>query len=329
MAKTKSPFPKSAVIGVVLTLSVFAIFNCVGGYDIIKSSLYTPSSEMSTIIDDLDLTDLGKRTLYASAPTLEEKTNFNEKCNSHNKELYVLGCYNKGEDHIYLYDIDDKELAGVKESTTAHELLHSVYARLPFWEQGSLKDELKSFYDTLPEDNELRKAMSLYDEKEFYDELHSRLGTEIKGLSEKLEKHYEKYFKNQDKIVEFYEKYNKKFKELEEELKTLTKNMEELKTFITSESDNLAKKTENLNAKILNYNSRVNSGNYSSYQAALNEGKQLQNEANEIDKSYKNLNAKISEYNNLVNKYNSNIIQTNRMMDSMNSNSEKIETVNK
>lgn len=322
-------FKTSGIVwGTIIGLLIILTFNFLGGIDYIKANLYTPSGEMQTIIDELGLTGKGVRTLKATSPKLSTREIFNEKCNSHDSKTYVLGCYIISDDNIYLYDIESSDLDGVKESTTAHELLHAIYRRLPFWEKDSLNKELKKAYDALEKDNDIRATMELYNESDFYDELHSRLGTEIKNLPESLEKHYATIFTNQDKIVDFYEKYSSKFKKLEKELKELGTKIEESKKYIDNETARLDKLADELNKKIEDYNKRIEAGNYSSVSAAKNEGNALQNEINSVNKSYDDLNKYIDEYNKMIDNYNSNVIQTNKILDSINSNSEGIESIN-
>jgi chromosome segregation ATPase len=239
----------------------------------------------------------------------------------------VLGCYLTGDDKIHIYNVEESELDGVKESTTAHELLHAVYLRLPFWEKNSLNNELKKVYDELPEDDDIKSSMKLYSSEDFYDELHSRLGTEKKDLSFELEKHYEAIFKDQDKIVDFYTSYSGTFKKYEKETEALGKRLESLQSEIDAEEERLKTLANDLNARIDNYNGRVTSHNYTDVNAIRLEGSALQAEVNNINSAYDALNAKIDEYNNLIGEYNSSVVRTNQIFNSINSNSEKFETV--
>lgn len=314
--------------GVLIAILVLECFDFFGGYDYIKAATYTPSSEMSSIITSLDLTDRGERILKAASPNLESSDEFNEKCDSNDYEIYVLGCYQTGDDIIHLYNVTEDELDGVRESTTAHELLHAVYKRLPFWERNSLNDQLKNYYNSLRDDDDIKKSMALYDNNDFYDELHSRLGTEVKDLPYELEKHYEAIFKDQDKIVDFYEKYSGTFKKYEEETKKLGEKIEKLKAEIDAETKRLVEVADNLNAKIADYNNRVDKKNYTSIDAVIKEGNDLRAEVNKTNSDYDKLNEVIKEYNGLIAEYNNSVIRTNQIYDSINSNSNKLNELN-
>lgn len=318
----------TTVFVILLVILGFESFNFFGGFDIVKANSYTPSSEMQEIIDKLDLTERGDRTLRAAHPNLASRTTFNEKCNSHDSEIYVLGCYVTNDDVIYLYNIEVKELDGVRESTAAHELLHAVYNRLPFWEKNDLNLKLRKVYDSLDETSDIKTSMELYSDDEFYDELHSRIGTEIKTLPSELEEHYAKIFKDQDKIVDFYDQYSGTFKKLEKELDELGKKIETGKKYIDEETARLDALAAELNKKIEDYNSRIQSGNYSSVATAQAEGNAIQKEITDLENAYKALNDYITEYNKMIDEYNNNVIQTNDILDSINSNSSKVEIVN-
>jgi uncharacterized protein YukE len=319
---------RAAVAGVLVAILLVEAFDFFGGYDFIKAGFFHPTEEMQSIINELELTSRGERILKAANPTLDTREIFNEKCNSHSIEIYVLGCYLTAEDRIHLYDVTEKELDGVKEATAAHELLHAVYLRLPFWEKSSLNSKMKEYYDSLDDSSEIKESLKLYEESDFYDELHSRLGTEVKDLPSDLEKHFEAIFKNQDKIVDYYEKYSGTFKKYEAETEKLADKINKLQQEIDSEEKSLSERAANLNSRINNYNIRATNHNYTDVYAMRAEGDKLQNEANTINSDYDILNKKIDEYNKLIGEYNESIIRTNEIFNSINSNSEKIETVN-
>ena len=318
---------RAVIYGVLIALVLFEAFDLLGGYDFIKANAYQPTPEVQSIIEKLDLTGRGERIFKASSPNLDSRETFNEKCESHNSEIYVLGCYLTGDDAIHLYDVKESELNGVVESTAAHELLHAVYNRLPFWEKSSLNQKMRDFYDTLDGEGEIKTSLELYSDNDFYDELHSRLGTEIKNLPEDLEKHYSAIFNDQDKIVDFYEKYSGTFKKYEDNLKNLESRISTLKGEINNESARLKELSSNLNARVEDYNNRVRSNNYTSVNAIRAEGNNLQKEIDDLTAAYDAANKKIIEYNNLIDEYNNSVVRTNQMFDSINSNSTNLNNV--
>lgn len=129
-----------------------------GGYDYIKAALYQPTAEIDAIISQLDLTDSGLRTSAATHPELESREMFNQKCDSHDAEIYVLGCYTTGSDKIHLYQIADTELNGIKESTAAHAFARNL-PRLR--DKNWPNQELKKYYDSLKSDNDIKESLKL------------------------------------------------------------------------------------------------------------------------------------------------------------------------
>ena len=97
-------------------------------YDYYRGITYKPSAEMVKIRDSLDLTSEGEFIFNASQPALSERDEFNQNCRPTDAETAILGCYVM--ENIYVYNIEDEQLKGIKELTAAHELLHAVYARM-------------------------------------------------------------------------------------------------------------------------------------------------------------------------------------------------------
>jgi len=119
--------------------------------DDIKAYDFQISDTLKPYVQKLNLTEKASKTLLATHPALQEKQAFNQSCHSHNHEVYVLGCYVHDSDRIYLYHVESNDLPGVIEVTTAHEMLHAAYQRVPFWEMDRLNEEIKKAYDKLTE----------------------------------------------------------------------------------------------------------------------------------------------------------------------------------
>ncbi|MDO4978774.1 MAG: hypothetical protein Q4E47_01295 [Candidatus Saccharibacteria bacterium] len=297
----------------VCAVSLFFLFD---GPDYFKANSFTPTEEVSSLMDKLELTDTGTRILKASAPKLEDNEEFNSHCTASDASAYVLGCYEPRSGSIHLYNITTTDLPGIVESTTAHELLHAIWTHLKFWEKNSITTELAEFYNKLPEDAQLRETMELYGSDEFYDELHSRLGTEIKDLPENLENHYAKYFKNQDHIVDLFNSYSDKYRGIEKRLKKLEEEINAKSEEVESETTFYHNWGEELNNKIIEFNTSVEEIDMATYIAKRNE---LQTEIDKFNEYYKNLSAKIDELNELINEYNEYAVKQKEISDHIDS----------
>lgn len=285
----RAPLPKWAVIAALAVLVACVMIPRINWRyigDWFDARGYEPSSEMAAIESRLGLTDYASTIFAATAPVLEDNANFNQHCESFDAEISVVGCYTN--DTIYLYDIDTEGngLAGILESTAAHELLHAVWARLDASQQAEIQPLLDEVYEA--NRGQLGDELALYDEAARSEELYARAATEVRDLPEALESHYARIFTDQDALVDFYDAYKATFAEMQAEIDALSAQMEALNTEI-----------EDLRAEI-------------DVQASIDVdyANQLVDEAN----------AKIRQYNDLVEQYNQNVLRSTELNAAVNSN---------
>jgi hypothetical protein len=289
--------------------------------DEFKAGDYALTGDLSSIVSSLNLTSRAKLILRATHPELQEKASFNQNCNSHSQEIYVLGCYREDQDRLYIYNVNSSELPGVREVTTAHEMLHAAYHRLLFWEKNDLKGQLQSVYDQLPADSDLRTSMQNYRPDEFYDELHSRLGTEIKNLPAPLERYYQRYFIDRQAIVRFNEQYHNVFTELKRETDRLKESIETKKQSIENKTKEYQTQKQQLNEVISDFNSRAARGNFTNQSDFNTKRQSIVSRIDALNREYDQLKQDIEELNSEIAKYNQSIYHNNELIDQINSNS--------
>ena len=239
------------VIMVVVAITI--LLNRYWIYDWYLGLGYAPTSEMVKIRDELNLTDSGKFLFNATRPELNEAEEFNRNCRWNEigeNETAVLGCYADG--NVYVYNVTAKELDGILELTTAHELLHAKWARM----SESQKRELDSALTKVFEENKeiLESEIETYNASDRQEELYVRAGTEVKKLPENLEKHFAEVFKNQDLVVDFYDSYIAVFRETEEKMEKLMGEMETLEKEINDKTAEYERQANQLDADILSFN---------------------------------------------------------------------------
>ena len=286
-------------------------------YDYYRGITYKPSAEMVKIRDSLDLTSEGEFIFNASQPALSERDEFNQNCRPTDAETAILGCYVM--ENIYVYNIEDEQLKGIKELTAAHELLHAVYARMSDEEKNNLESVLRQVY----KDNKeiLEDDLKIYSSSERSEELYVRAGTEVKTLPDVLEKHYAKYFTNQDKVVSYYDSYIAVFRRLKAELKALEAEMSELNTKIDNLTTEYKNRVVQYEADVDQFNTCADTpGCFTSQWEFDTRRNVLVNEQIALDALYDEISNLIAEYNKKVEVYNSDVIETNRLTDKMNSN---------
>ena len=125
-----------------IAILVFFLINKTAIIDWFKGLGYNPTPAMLEVKNSLSLTTDGTRIWNATRPLLASRDDFNSSCESHDEAVSVLGCYTG--DRVYVYNVEDASLAGIRESTSAHELLHAVWTRLTGLEKSELVPLLES-----------------------------------------------------------------------------------------------------------------------------------------------------------------------------------------
>lgn len=302
----------------VLCVIVVVVLNRVWIYDWYRGVSYRPTDEMVNIRNALDLTSDGKFLFDAAQPALNSADEFNVNCRKDESNIAVLGCYSGG--NIYIYDIRTEELDGIRELTTAHELLHAMWARMGEDEKRELTVVLKKVY----EDNLdiLKDDIETYDEGEQLEEIFVRAGTEVKVLPGELEKYYTEVFNNQDRIVEYYDSYISVFKEIRRRMETLLEEMEVLNAKITEATGAYELQAKQLEADVVSFNSCAEVvGCFADENDFNNQRANLVVRQSELIATNEWINTMIDEYNVKVKEYNDNVTESHKLHNKINSNS--------
>lgn len=306
-----------AVIVAVVVAFTAANFTFIS--DVFVGMRYQPSAEMREIFDALELTNDGQRIFNASLPELLQKEDFNQKCREQSNELAILGCYT--ERRIYVYDISSEELKGIKELTTAHELLHAVYARMSDGEKWQLNDALAKVYEQNTE--RLGDELVAYADEQRAEELYVRAGTEIKNLSEELERHYAKIFKEQDKVVDFYESYITVFEKIEQKMNELLSEINRLSAEVEDKVAEYETRVGSLNAQAEEFNTCARTENCFASRAVFEARRgELLAEQEALKTLYAEINSLVEQHNKLVSEYNENVLHGQKLNKVINSSEE-------
>ena len=291
-------------------------------YDWYRGIIYQPSAEMATIRTKLKLTGQGEFIFNAAQPELNDAADFNENCRQDETEVAVLGCYTLG--NIYVYDIKDTRLDGIRELTAAHELLHVFWAKMDNGERERLQPILNQVYK-----NNLiilKDDIETYAESERLEEIFVRAGTEIKELPVELEEIYARVFENQDAVVDFYDNYSAVFREMKTRLENLADELESLKSQIDEKIHEYEVGVANLEKDIINFNSCAETvGCFQSnaeFYAQRNALIACESALNVLNDE---VNVLIDNYNDKVNEYNSNALESRRLQNIINSKAETTE----
>lgn len=313
-------------VGAIAVSAVVALFVVDYGViaDRIKAIGYTPSVEMQTLIDEVELSGRGELVLMASQPTLMAQAEFNNACQSYAPEVSVLGCYTA--ERIYIYNIQNEEVNGIRQSTLAHETLHAVWYRMSNSEREKLTPWLDEIYAAKGEKWQVR--LEKYPDESFYDELHAMAGTEIAvgELPEDLREHYARYFDDHEKVVSYYTAYSVKFEELQAQADKLYAEITANQERITAQTTNYNDGIEALNAAIEDFNRRAANGAFTSMAAFNAERAGLVSRQNTLQALHGEIQSLVTATNALIDEYNNNIARTQALVDSINSNTKTPES---
>lgn len=291
-------------------------------YDWYRGISYQPSAEMATIRTKLKLTGQGEFIFNAAQPELNDAADFNENCRQDETEVAVLGCYTLG--NIYVYDIKDTRLDGIRELTAAHELLHAFWAKMDNGERERLQPILNQVYK-----NNLailKDDIETYAESERLEEIFVRAGTEIKELPVELEEIYARVFENQDAVVDFYDNYSAVFREMKTRLENLADELESLKSQIDEKIHEYEVGVANLEKDIINFNSCAETvGCFQSNAEFYAQRNALIARESTLNVLNDEVNVLIDNYNDKVNEYNSNALESRRLQNIINSKAETTE----
>ena len=291
-------------IGVILFVSFVLYANRQLISDLTINLFFEPSASVADLGSDLKLTDTGQRIYYATQPKMLGSTDFNDFCPRLEEKNPILGCYTS-KDRIYMYDVSTNELDGIEQVTAAHELLHAIWYRMSDDERQTVGDLLVEEYDNIT-DEALKSRMDYYERNEpgqFTNELHSIIGTELVDISNELEAHYANYFSDRSTVVGYYTEYHSVYDELYDRAEQLYSDIESMGQQIIELSDTYQTDVNQLTADIADFNSRANSGFFSSQQEFYSERSVLVSRTDELESRRNSINDLVNSYNAKVAEY--------------------------
>lgn len=282
---------------------------------------YTPPAEIERLATGTTMHDDTRRLFYVYHPTLDDKQAFNDHCRS-SEQTIVLGCYVSGTG-IYLFNVTDERLAGIKEVTAAHEVLHVAYERLSGSEKERIDKLLNDAYDKL-NNQRINDTIEEYRQKgaDITNELHSILGTEVRDLPQELEQYYARYFANRLVILEFSEKYEQAFTERKEKIDAIDKQVDTLKRQIDAGEVDLKAREQDLQTERVRLDNLLAGSNNEAYNAAVPGFNARVNAYNAV---VGNIRGFIDEYNRLVAERNALAVEENELVKAIDSRPSTIE----
>ncbi|MES2631291.1 MAG: hypothetical protein V4611_05030 [Patescibacteria group bacterium] len=265
---------------------------------------YEPTASVEELKDKVQLTEKGQFIFYATKPAVANSEEFNSSCPRQEAGSPILGCYTT-DGRIYVFDVTNTQLDGMKEVTAAHEMLHAVWQRLDSSEQARLTTLLQTAYENniTPK---LKERMEYYQRNEpdaITNELHSIIGTEVSDVGPELEKYYAQYFENRQTILSFYAKYDTVYSTLYDRADQLFADMEALSTSIQEQSKQYDADVAQLTADINSFNTRANSGEFNTVSQFNAERATLVRRSAQLEVQRDAINGSIATYNVMYEEY--------------------------
>ena len=246
--------------------SLWTVFNWQLVVDYASVYDFTPDQEIKALVTDSGMSEKGEFHFYSSYPRITDAEEFNSVCQRQEQSSPILGCYVSGTNRIFIYNVDNQDLKGIKEVTAAHEMLHVAYSRLPQRERDWLEPRLEAAYSRLANDK-LRTRMDYYakaEPGEKLNELHSILPTEYADLGQELNDYYAKYFDNRQAAIKLYSDYSQVFYELEDEAMGLESKLESDAKQINADTSQYQADIQMFNQEVATFNQRASSGYFKS-----------------------------------------------------------------
>jgi hypothetical protein len=290
------------VSALIIGLSVWVFFNRQYLLDSYTNMTYQPSADIAAITERTQLTDKGRFTFYATNPEVLGQESFNQRCPRQEAGSPILGCYTN--DRIYMYDVTNERLDGMKEVTAVHEILHAVWTRTNEEEQGRLGAQLRAAYESKADDT-LKARMDYYERTEpgqFTNELHAILGTEMSGLGNELEAYYAQFF-DRATVLALHSQYNTAYTQLSSRADELFTLMGQLAEMIDETSDAYNSNAQRFSNEVDAFNSRAENGEFASTAQFNAERSQLVARSNQLEADRRAINANIETYNQYYAEY--------------------------
>ena len=307
--------PTAAIISAAVSLPIlgltgWVIVNHQFAFDQLRAWQYQPTSQIATIAARSGLSSNGRFYFYASQPAVNTAQEFNLDCQRQEAKSAILACYTGS--RIYIYDVTNAQLNGIEEVSAAHETLHAIWDRMSEADKQSTGALLEAEYVKL-NNSSLKERMAYYDRNEpgqHANELHSIIGTEVAGLSPKLEAHYGKYFNDRTKVVALHDGYQQLFDGIQSQSDALLAELNRLAGDISASiahyndsASTLTTDTNNLKARANSVDrtsaSQVNAYN-SSRQSLIDRIDQLEVLRTAIAAKTASYNTKLVDYNKLI-----------------------------
>lgn len=319
---------KNNTVQIIVSTIIAAVFIAAAAYVVINRQRvvdqinfweYKPTSEMTSFAQRTSMNSEGQFLFYSAKPELESQADFNVSCPNTNSSMAIIGCYNGQQ--IFIYNITNAKLDGIRDVTAAYEMLHAAYKRLSPSDLTAVNQLIENEYQR--QGNDSMKNLVSYFAKtepgERDNELFSMIATQLPSISPQLESYYSRYFTNRQTLVSLYNKYSSVFKTLSDQSTQLAAGLKVLSSSIDARSTKYVTDNTKLNDDIQTFNKNATDGNFSSQSDFNQQRNALSARSTALDAERTSINNDIATYNDELAQYNALAVQTKQLYNSINS----------
>jgi hypothetical protein len=233
--------------------------------------------------------------------------------------MAILGCYDG--QYIYIYNVTNTQLNGIRDVTAAYEMLHAAYKRLSQNDLADVNSLIEAEYNKQndPAIKQLVNFFAVSEPGQHDNELFSIIATQIPNISPRLETYYSRYFTDRQTVVSLYNKYIDVFKSLKTKADNLSTQIDNLLATITSLSSQYNTDAQQLKTDINSFNSRAQNGGFTSQSQFNSERAVLTGRATTLDATRATIQSDNANYQSMVAQYNSYATQSKKLYATINS----------
>jgi len=307
------------VTAICIVAAAYVVINRQQVIDQINFWEYKPSSLMASFAERSSMSSEGQFLFYSAKPELQTQDSFNASCPNTNPTMAIIGCYNGQQ--IFIYDITNTQLDGIRDVTAAYEMLHAAYKRLSSADLKTVNQLIEDEYAKQGDDamKNLVKYFATTEPGERDNELFSMIATQLPNISPQLEQYYSRYFDNRQTLVALYNQYSGVFKRLSDQSTQLAGQLKVLAASIDARSAQYNSDNAKLNADIQTFNQNAANGNFSSQSDFNQQRNALSARADTLNAERTSINNDIATYNSELAEYNALAVQTKQLYNSINS----------
>lgn len=310
----------SAIVAVIiLAVAGWALLNRQYIIDLVNYYEYQPTSTIASFADKSSMNSEGKFLFYSAQPKLEESADFNKSCPNYSAgSMAILGCYDG--QRIYIFNVTNTQLDGIREETAAYEMLHAAYKRIGGDDKKRLDNLIEAEYAKQANASTAASVayFAKYEPGERDNELFSVIATQFAKISPDLEAYYSRFFTDRQVLVTLYNKYSSVFTNLSTQSTNLYNQITALNQKIETDKAAYEAASTQLQADINSFNQAAQSGNmtqsqYNSQRAAL------EVRINALSAERNSINDEITTVTNLVTQYQALALQVQQLNKSIDS----------